>query len=225
MDLPTKENQVDVFTAKYGPVLRGAFNWMYVQEYKNQAPYRLKWFWQGPQDQRPVFDFGKEWLEHQNIFIDFTTDHDGDVETTHRHQTFFGKIMERLRPLFPKLQGVIVIEEADVLLPNPRGGPRPSSNVEMIWFSAKAPKDGMSAILIMQNREQTDDRIFRGGQWSWLLGLYENYPKPFRGLPQLNGAAREFVHVDPFRRWTKFTPAVPCCEYESNVRPLQEVYG
>jgi hypothetical protein len=218
MDLPVRDIQIVEFNAKYGDVIRGAFNWQYVQEYKNHAPHRFKWFWQGKDDKRPVYDFTKEWIENKNIFIDFTTIDDGDIESKFRNQTFFGKIMEQMEPSFSKIQGILVIEEADVLIPNPRHGLRASSNIQMIKFSAKAPKMGMACVLLMQNREQTDPLIFRGGQWTWLLGLYENYPKPFKGLPLLDGERREFVYVNAYRKWTKITPAIPCCEYESNIR-------
>lgn len=219
MDLPTREYQIQEFNDKYGNAIRGAFNWMYVQDYKNYLPHRLGWFWQGPEDTRQIIDFAKEWLEHNVIFIDFSTGDEQDIDSKYRHQTFFGKIMEKMQKDFSKIQGVIVIEEADVLLPNPRGRyGRPSSNVQMIHFSAKAPKTGMACCLIMQNREQTDPQIFRGGQWSWFLGLYENYPRPFRGLPNLRGQDREFLFINSYRQWWKFTPAVPCCKFESNIK-------
>lgn len=219
MDLPTREHQIEEFNDKYGAgILKGAFNWSYVQDYKNYLPHRLKWFYQGEGDERCVYDFGEEWVKEGCIFVDFSGE-DNDLDSKYRHQTFFGKILEKMQPLYHKIQGVIVIEEADVLLPNPRGHyGRPSSNVEMIHFSAKAPKTGMACVLIMQNREQTDPLIFRGGQWSWFIGLFENYPKPFHGLPQLRGQDREFVFINSFRQWWKFTPDVPCCEFESNIK-------
>lgn len=178
-----------------------------------------RWFWQGTEDQRPVYDFGKEWLQQQNIFIDFSFTETMDTDTVHRNRTFFGKIMQELRPYYTRIQGIIVIEEADTLVPNVGNEYKPSSNQQLINFTAKAPKEGMGLIVLLQSPKQTDNSIFTGGQWSYLLGMYADYPKRFPKLyydPEHN--IREFLFVDVNQRWKKIIPLEPCCEYESNIK-------
>lgn len=116
-NLPTKEDHIPQFNSRYGTNIQGAFNWSIVtQEYRLNLPGRLRWFWQGPHDKRPIYDFGKEWIEHKNIFIDFNTG-DWDMETIYRNQTFAGKILHKMRKFHKLIKGLIIMEECDFILP------------------------------------------------------------------------------------------------------------
>jgi len=182
------------------------------------------WFWY-PGDSREIYNFGEEWLKHKHIFIDFTTEGHQDFSVKHRNRTMFGKIMEKLQAYFVKIQGMLIIEEADHLLPKVTNtdGLKPSSNLQMIHFVAKAPKEGMGCMMIMQHLKQSDEDIRIGGQFMWLMGLCTNYPYPFQAskapklwyFPERN--YREFLFIDVNNNWQKFVPGIPCCEYESNI--------
>ena len=223
-DLPTKEDHISEFNRKYGTSIYGAFNWSIVtQEFRLNLPGRLKWFWQGPSDVRPIYNFGEEWLQHRNIFIDFNTG-DWDAENVYRNQTFAGKILHQLRKYHVRLKGFIVMEECDYLLPKTKGGVRASTVVEVEYLAAKAPKEGVGLLLLMQTTSQVSPTIFRVGAWQKLFGQFDEYPP---GYPYLqydpDGNYREFLFVDVNGRWKKIVPVVPCCQFESNIGGATEL--
>lgn len=217
-DLPTKDDHIPLFNEKYGTIIQGAFNWSIVtQEYRLNLPGRLKWFWQGPSDKRPIYNFGEEWIKHRNIFLDFNTG-DWDTEVIYRNQTFAGKILHKLRKYHKLIKGFIVMEECDFILPYARSMLKASSVQEVMYLAAKAPKEGVGMALLMQTTQQVDPQIFKRGSWQRLFGQFDDYPSHYPRLEyDPDGNYREFLFVDVNGRWKKITPLVPCCRYESNI--------
>lgn len=234
VDLPTETKNspmtVDEFNDKYdaeiniGAHIETKGSWI-------RTMNKVKgWFWQGEEDVRPIYDFGKEWVENRHIFVDFSLSNT-DAYIKFRNRTFLGKIMELLKDYYKKIQGIIWVEEADVLLPrwHTAEGIKPSSNQQVITYVAKAPKYQMGIVLIMQHIRQSDEDIRIGGQFMYLLGMYPGYPYPFRmnSPPRLRyypeSNYREFLFIDVNLDWKRFVPGIPCCEYDSNIKGEDKV--
>ena len=229
-DLPTESKNstgltLDEFNEKYGMNLLVGAHAETKRAWIRTMEKVKEWFWQGKDDDLRIYDFGEEWLKHEHIILDFKTSF-VDSGIVHRNRTFFGKIMEKLRPYFIQIQGEIIVEEADILLPSVAEdeGIKPSSNAQVIWYVAKAPKYQMGILLIMQHFDQSDDDIRKGGQFQYFLGMYTGYPKPFKEKPGMRlhyyptANYREFLFIDVNGDWAKFVPGVPCCKFESNIR-------
>ncbi len=162
-DLPTKERDkshdyLQEWVDKYGEELRldMPVNYMVKQSLINHFLFIKDWFWTGPNDSRPYYDFAKEIKNNDHTIISIGSQ-------TNKARSFCGLVLKQLRDHHTEIRAFFVFEEMRTLAPSlPPETPDfliPSSCKEIYDLMTLLPKYGCAMLGITQSEEMIFQKL------------------------------------------------------------------
>jgi hypothetical protein len=181
----------------------------------------MSFFYQGPNDDRAIYDFEELLRKHDHLIINMKT---GEDESQFINRTYAAKIIEQMWPELVNSKPVFFFEEARMLFPVWEGKVQLSSNHQAYNLVTHGPKLGVSCFFIVQHANQLYARLLENIHVRIMgrvasKGHGKIYQVPLEYNPELN--IREFLLCDvdsSFNKikYTKFRPCVPCMSFVSD---------
>lgn len=189
-----------------------------------------KYFWQGEDDTRTIYDFPGEFQKKTHIIIDLSRN-DQDFDKGMK-RAYAGKILEQIRQ-FPKLfidtKPVFVFEEARMLFPyQDESSMKYSTNIQIYNMVTHDPKKGVAIFFIVQHEKQIYESILENihdviagrvqNPTEWLKKILKE--TRLRYDPEHN--IREFLYLPVTSdrnnpTYIKFRPVIPGMFYNSDL--------
>ena len=160
-----------------------------------------------------VNDWGQFFYEHPHLIINLQlnrTDYD-----KFKARILVGRILQDIAPYLSRIKPLIILEEGDVLAPSWRANISGPSLDELIEYSKKYQKMGVSMIYICQDQRQVNEDCYEGHHQK-IMGLVPRGNEHFELTEKLrwyyDSNYREFVMVDASGRYVRFVPIKSCCK-------------
>jgi hypothetical protein len=221
-NLPIKRNSHYAFNNSYGTKLTSPINFATRSKICTHWDTIKRYFWQGEQDKRMIYDFAKEAKNSNHLIIDLSAAR-GTIASEWIARAYAGKILEQLKTVWSEIKPVMFFEESRTLFPSYEGEIALSSNDEAYDLVTHGPKNGVCCVFIVQHQNQIYPKLLENIQMK-IVGVVQ---KPGSG-PEYSVSltydpgnnVREFVYMDVDStagrfKYKKFRPMIPCMEYRS----------
>lgn len=209
-ELPAKAEHLEEFNIKYRLDLLMAMNHFTKQNLLNHWIFIKDMFWYGKNDDRPIYDFKKEWLNNNHLIINITSN-------SNKARALCGHILQKIREIPYKTYPLFVFEEMRVLFPNVAEDYLPSSIVQIYDILTMGRKEGIAILGITQKTDQ----IFQLGLdhfYTFILGKTDEVFKGFslqtlKWNPSAKGGIgyRVLLIYNKDGTWARYEPDIACC--------------